>query len=52
VLAASTAVIVKVTAPGVPARDPNEAGQAATPDDASQATTPNSPNQPTPQQPH
>ncbi|HEY4926713.1 MAG TPA: hypothetical protein VII20_20065 [Roseiarcus sp.] len=52
VLAASTAVTVKVTAPGVPARDPNEAGQAATPDDASQATTPNSPNQPTPQQPH
>jgi general secretion pathway protein J len=53
VLAASTAVTVKVTATGVPTPDPNETatapGQAAATNNASQATTPNSPNQPTPQ---
>jgi general secretion pathway protein J len=46
VLAASTAVIMKVTAPGVPARDPNEAepapDQTAAADGAPQTTRSNS----------
>jgi general secretion pathway protein J len=53
VLAASTAVTVKVTATGLPTPNSNDAattpGQAASPGDASQAAAPNSPNQPAPQ---